>query len=142
MPPPKWLALAFSVARCKPARECPPLGGTAGLGDGPADRVGEIFGEALELPIARRDDRRDDRPGDGELRVVPGNADLAARVVGRIDLVEHVGRLVAEHAEAVGEADWHPEQPSVKIAQLGADVLAEGGRIRANVDGDVPDLPS
>ena len=52
---------------------------------------------------------------------------LARGVVGRINLVQHVGRFLAKHAEAVGEAGRDPQQQAVLVTEFDAKVPAERG---------------
>ena len=64
---------------------------------------------------------------------------LGRRVVDARALVDEVGDL-AEHAEAVREADGDPQLVMGLVVEHGALPLAEGGRAAAQVDDDVEDL--
>ena len=79
-----------------------------------------------------------DAPVDGEVGVVPEDAAVAGLVPEGGAFVEHFG-VVAEDAEAVGEAGGDPEHVAVLGGELGAGPLAEGGGAAADVDGDVED---
>ena len=82
-------------------------------------------------------------PGDGEGGVVPANAALAGGVVEVGSLVEDFGGG-GEDEEAVGEAFGDPEEFEfagfVQGPKVEGGVLAEVGRVAAEVDGDVPDV--
>ena len=82
-----------------------------------------------------------DRPLDAYVGVVPGDAGLGRRVVGAGQLVGDVGH-VAEHGEAVGEADRDEELAVALVVELVSLPLAVGGRAAAQVDGDVEDPPA
>src|SRR5436190_18385269 len=77
-------------------------------------------------------------PLDPHLRVVVGELALGRGVVVARALVDDV-RLLAEHAEPVGEADRDEELVSVLVVEAVGLPLAEGGRATAQVDRDVED---
>ena len=84
-----------------------------------------------------------ERPGDVKCGVVPDDAALAGRVVDIGGLVEDFSGF-GEDDEAVGEALWDPDHLKrihrVEALEVDADVLAELGRVGAEIDGDIPDM--
>ena len=81
------------------------------------------------------------RPFDADVGIVVLERLVDAGLVVGVLLVEDVGR-VAEHAEAVGEADRRVEEVHVLVAELEALPLPEGRRPAAHVDEDVEDRPA
>ena len=73
--------------------------------------------------------------------VVPGNPRLGGGVVGARAEVGDVGRL-AEHGEAMAEADRDEELAVRLVVELVPLPLPVCGRVAAQVDGDVEDLPA
>jgi hypothetical protein len=83
-------------------------------------------------------------PGDVKGGIVPENGTFSGGVVEIGSLVENLGR-VGEDEEAVCEAFGDPEELEVIVRRLGFEVeaspFAEVGRVAAEIDGDVPDMP-
>src|SRR5262249_10519001 len=86
--------------------------------------------------VLRREKRLLHGQGNGEVRVVPGDAALGFGRVVLGALVEEVRRL-AEHAEAVSEAGRDPELERARVRQLEGDPLPEAGRATPDVHRDV-----
>src|SRR5258705_8702848 len=79
-----------------------------------------------------------DRPGQGEVRVVPGDAPIE---FGRIELTDLVDdfRVRLERAEAMREPDRDIELAAVGRTQLDRHMLPVRGRGAANIDCDIED---
>src|SRR5581483_10258345 len=95
---------------------------------------GRDLGQAGGGAVAVGQKRLGERPLDAVVRVVPGDPGLRGRVEVAGQLVGDVG-LVAQHAEAVGEADGHVELAVVAVAELVALPAAEGGGAAPQVHG-------
>src|SRR4029079_5263102 len=102
-------------------------------GGGEDSRVGQARRDA----VLRREQRLGQWPGDGELRIVPGDGPLGLRGIELGALVEEV-RRVAEDAESVRKTGGNPELPRGALAQLEADPGTEARRRPPHVDRDVP----
>src|SRR6266511_4045271 len=103
---------------------------------GPADPLDALpVGPA---PVALRHHPHLGGPVDPERRVVVAQAPGRVRLVELRHLVEDLG-VVLEGEEAVREALGNVQHPAVAGGQLDADVLAEGGRVRTQVDDHVVD---
>src|SRR3954470_13003995 len=105
----------------------------------PGKRVGYL-GEGGSGAVALRQHRLRDRPLDPDVGVVPRDPGLGARVVVARQLVGEVGD-VAEHAEAVREANREEELPVAVVVELVPRPLPEGRRVAPQVDRHVPDPP-
>lgn len=84
-----------------------------------------------------------ERPGYGQSRVVPEHAAFSGGGVSARGFVEDFGG-VGEDKKAVGKAFRDPEHFELAGGGTRAEVeacpLAEGGRVAAEVEGDVPDV--
>src|SRR5262245_42025029 len=95
--------------------------------------------EGRQAIVARGERRCRNRPGDPDGRIVPGNADLAARVV-------HIGALVfdlrdrRDDAESVRESRRDEALLEIRGGQVGGNPRTEGRGAAADVDGDVENL--
>ena len=99
------------------------------------------FGELGGAFVALAEQRVGDLPVDPDVGVVPGDAGLGQRVVVAGEQVGDVGD-VAEHGEAVAEADRDEELAVLLVVEDVGLPLAVGGRVAAQVDGDVEDRPA
>src|SRR5205809_186628 len=84
------------------------------------------FGECRRGLVARGEERILDRPLDSDAGVIPGDTRLGRRVIGAGAEVSDVGGL-AEHREAVPEANRDEELPVLVVVELIALPLAVGG---------------
>src|SRR5690606_33867573 len=81
----------------------------------PGGRVFGIFGNPHQRLVAVRHERVFDGPLYAKIGIVKAYAAFAVLVIKPRNLIEHIGRLIAEHAESVRESRRYPEQFSVFI---------------------------
>lgn len=77
-----------------------------------------------------------DGPGDADFRIVVSDAEFGFAAVGVVDFVGEDG-AGAQDGESVQKVPGDEELAPILFAEFDGDVLAEGGRAAANVDGDV-----
>src|SRR4029453_19610019 len=105
---------------------------------GPADALDAV--PVRPPPVALGHHQHLGGPADPERRVVVAQTPGRVRLLERRHLVEDLG-VVLEGQEAVREALRNVQHPAVAGGQVDADVLAEGGRVQAQVDDHVVDRP-
>src|SRR5574343_274376 len=93
----------------------------------PSEKACRVQQRGLDI-LGRKYGRLDQRPVDGEVGVVPGNATFELRIVVIRRLVEKF-RVFAERDEAMRKAGRHPELLAVFRRQPGTDPAAESRRI-------------
>lgn len=85
-----------------------------------------------------------ERPLNSERWIIPNDGPFPLRVIGIGRFVEHLGGL-RENEEAMGEAFGNPQHLEFTVviprSQMKTGPLPELGRIAAQVDGDIPDVP-
>ena len=92
----------------------------------PRQAVEGDIAQASAFAVLAGKDRRRDRPGDGEVGVVPGDRQLVGRSIRDVHFVRHHGRSRRDD-ESVRKALGKIELPMIVGTQIEADPLAERG---------------
>jgi hypothetical protein len=84
------------------------------------------------------------RPLNADLGIVPEHTAIAGRIVAASRLVEHLSGF-GDNEESVGEALWNPEEFELAFGiprlKMEAGPAPEVGRVTAEIDGNVPNVP-
>ena len=100
-------------------------------------QVRKQFAPTPRRPVARGNHADRCRPGDREIGIVEGDAEVLGGIMRAVDAVTHVGGV--QRLESVQESRWDVEVGELLVVETEGLVMTERGGVRSDVDHHVVD---